>query len=106
MFGFRFSDSNYITIQCEVGILPNYTFQVNSYFATIMISKMIFKSLQVIVSYFFFYFLQSLCKKSTRKRRETENVEIKTKFAASKIRVYDNKDMYQMENKSPQKSCK
>lgn len=41
-----------------------------------------------------------------RKRRGIENVEVKTKFAASKIRVYDNKDMYQMENKSPQQSCK
>lgn len=41
-----------------------------------------------------------------RKRRGIENVEVKTKFAASKIRVYDNKDMYQMENKSPQQSGK
>lgn len=50
-------------------------------------------------------FLQNLCR-NTRKRRQIENVEVKTKFATSKIRVYDNKDMYQMENKSPQKSCK
>lgn len=67
--------------------------------------------------------MQSLCKQATpspssttirtpaaatvkRKRRGIENVEVKTKFAASKIRVYDNKDMYQMENKSPQQSCK
>lgn len=41
-----------------------------------------------------------------RRRRGIENVEVKTKFAASKIRVYDNKDVYQMENKSPQKSGK
>lgn len=50
-------------------------------------------------------YLQPMCKQ-VRKRRGIENVEVKTKFAASKIRVYDNKDMYQMENKSPQKSCK
>lgn len=40
-----------------------------------------------------------------RKRREIENVGVNTKIAASKIRVYDNKDMYQMENNSPQQSC-
>lgn len=75
MFGFRFSNSEYITIQCEVGIFPPSN-QSNL-----------------------------LCdSKSNRKRRGIENVEVKTKFAASKIRVYDNKDMYQMENKSPQKS--
>lgn len=90
MFGFRFSDSAYITIQCEVGIFSKNT-------------------------------NESLCKQATpspssttirtpaaatvkRKRRGIENVEVKTKFAASKIRVYDNKDMYQMENKSPQQS--
>lgn len=39
-------------------------------------------------------------------RRGIENVEVETKLAASKIRVYDNKDMYETENKSPQKSCK
>lgn len=50
-------------------------------------------------------YLQPMCKQ-VRKRRGIENVEVKTKFATSKIRVYDNKDMYQMENKSPQKSCK
>lgn len=75
MFGFRFSNSEYITIQCEVGIFPPSN------------SK------------------KELCdNNSKRKRRGIENVEVKTKFAASKIRVYDNKDMYQMENKSPQKS--
>lgn len=79
MFGFRFSDSEYITIRCEVGIFPRGP-------------------------------PQPLCKHTTtsapngRKRRGIENVEVKTKFAASKIRVYDNKDMYQMENNSSQKS--
>lgn len=79
MFGFRFSDSEYITIRCEVGIFPSRP-------------------------------IQPLCKPTTtssslgRKRRGIENVEVKTKFAASKIRVYDNKDMYQMENNSSQKS--
>lgn len=75
MFGFRFSDSAYITIECEIGIFS--------------------RSLN-----------EPLCKTSQngRKRREIENVEVKTKVAASKIRVYDNKDMYQMENKSPQQS--
>lgn len=29
MFGFRFSDSDYITIQCEVGIFPSSTTQVH-----------------------------------------------------------------------------
>lgn len=33
MFGFRFSDSDYITIQCEVGILPEYNPEVNCDFA-------------------------------------------------------------------------
>lgn len=56
MFGFRFSDSNYITIQCEVGILPKYTSKVHCDFAissvTIMISNtcIIFKSLKVIAT--------------------------------------------------------
>lgn len=82
---------------------------------------MIFESFVIISN--FPYFLQPLCKQPTtssstslstsattgsvkRKRRGIENVEVKTKFAASKIRVYDNKDMYEMENKSPQQSCK
>uniref|UniRef100_A0A8W8LB30 ZP domain-containing protein n=1 Tax=Magallana gigas TaxID=29159 RepID=A0A8W8LB30_MAGGI len=73
MFGFRFSDSDYITIRCEVGIFPSNTDK-------------------------------KLCNGVGRKRRGIKNVEVKTKFAASEIRVYDNKDMYQMENKSPQKS--
>lgn len=49
MFGFRFSDSNYITIQCEVGILPKYISEVYCDFAIFSLTiKMIFKSLQVI----------------------------------------------------------
>lgn len=34
MFGFRFSDSDYITIQCKVGIFPNTTSEVNCDFAS------------------------------------------------------------------------
>ncbi|XP_052691727.1 uncharacterized protein LOC128169664 [Crassostrea angulata] len=73
MFGFRFSDSGYITIRCAVGIFPEKT-------------------------------NKKLCKNGNRRRRGIENVEVETKLAASKIRVYDNKDMYETENKSPQKS--
>lgn len=110
MFGFRFSNSEYITIWCEVGIFPSNTDKVDcplAVFFTLMSSKMIFLELTsysyVIIRNFF---LQKLCNGGGRKRRGIENVEVKTKFAASEIRVYDNKDMYQMENKSPQKSGK
>ncbi|XP_034316831.2 uncharacterized protein [Magallana gigas] len=90
MFGFRFSDSAYITIQCEVGIFSKNTKEPLCKQPTTSSSTTLSTS--------------ATTGSGKRKRRGIENVEVKTKFAASKIRVYDNKDMYQMENKSPQQS--
>nr|XP_034316831.1 uncharacterized protein LOC117686226 isoform X1 [Crassostrea gigas] len=90
MFGFRFSDSAYITIQCEVGIFSKNTKEPLCKQPTTSSSTTLSTS--------------ATTGSGNRKRRGIENVEVKTKFAASKIRVYDNKDMYQMENKSPQQS--
>lgn len=90
MFGFRFSDSAYITIQCEVGIFSKNTDEPLCKQPTTSSSTTLSTS--------------ATTGSVKRKRRGIENVEVKTKFAASKIRVYDNKDMYEMENKSPQQS--
>lgn len=111
MFGFRFSDSDYITIRCEVGIFPSNTDKVNCPLTVFFTFDDRKDDILELTSYSYViirnsFFWQKLCNGSGRKRRGIENVEVKTKFAASKIRVYDNKDMYQMENKSPQKSCK
>lgn len=41
---------------------------------------------------------------SSRRRREIDDIEIKTKFAFAKLHVFDNKDIYLMENKSGKKA--
>lgn len=43
---------------------------------------------------------------SGRRRREIGDIEIKTKFAFAKLRVFDNKDIYLMGNKSSKKAGK
>lgn len=43
---------------------------------------------------------------SSRRRREIDDIEIKTKFAFAKLHVFDNKDIYLMENKSGKKAGK
>lgn len=40
----------------------------------------------------------------SRRRREIDDIEIKTKFAFAKLHVFDNKDIYLMENKSSKKA--
>lgn len=104
MFGFRFSDSEYITIQCEVGILPSSPEQLPCNRPTHSSSTSLSSSSSPSLSSSSPPSSSSISTKVKRRRRGIENVEVKTKFAASKIRVYDNKDVYQMENKSPQKS--
>eukprot|EP00105_Crassostrea_gigas_P039525 XP_019923673.1 PREDICTED: uncharacterized protein LOC109619008 [Crassostrea gigas] len=105
MFGFRFSDSEYITIQCEVGIFPGSQTQLPCNLPTTSPSTSLSSVSSTPSSA-----SASLSPPTTpilpgrRRRRGIENVEVKTKFAASQIRVYDNKDVYQMYNKSPKKS--
>lgn len=70
MYGFRFSNSDFITMQCEVGI--------------------------------FVQKVPNLCKGALRRRRGIESVEVKTKFTVSKLRVFDNKKAYRLENNCPQ----
>lgn len=41
---------------------------------------------------------------SSRRRREIDDIEKKTKFAFDKLHVFDNKDIYLMENKSVKKA--
>lgn len=43
---------------------------------------------------------------SSRRRREIDDIEIKTKFAFAKLYVFDKKDIYLMENKSGKKGGK
>lgn len=77
MYGFRFADSNFITIQCEVGIYPDQQMPLCSDDGT-----------------------ASTAAPSGRRRRQIEEFKIKTKSAFAKLYVLDNKDIFLMENKS------
>lgn len=83
MYGFRFADSNFITIQCEVGVYPDQQKLLCSDDAMNAASKSV---------------------DSSRRRREIDDIKIKTKFAFAKLHVFDNKDIYLMENKSGKKA--
>lgn len=43
---------------------------------------------------------------SGRRRREINDIKIKTKFALAKLHVFDNKDIYLLENKSVKEAGK
>lgn len=43
---------------------------------------------------------------SGRRRREINDIKIKTKFALAKLHVFDNKDIYLMKNKSVKEAGK
>lgn len=83
MYGFRFADSNFITIQCKVGVYPDQQ--------KLLCSDDGLKAASTNVA-------------SGRRRREIGDIEIKTKFAFAKLRVFDNKDIYLMGNKSSKKA--